>query len=146
MSLWACFPRPDIFSSLILPFISLSSGFRGRGRDSRSSQDLTARQRIRERIPTCSLGAWRSARVSARPGSHLPVAGSPGHGAAGAGLSREPREPHGAAASRCPPPACVPPRLRSGAQHRRGEVAQEKEEEEEEEVAEEEEKEEEETG
>ena len=70
--------------------------------------------------------------------------GSPGHGAAGAGLRWEPREPHWAAASRCPPPACVLPRLRSGAPHRRGEVSQEKEEEEEEEVAEE--KEEEETG
>ena len=47
---------------------------------------------------------------------------------------------------RLPLPACVPPRLRSGAPHRRGEVSQEKEEEEEEEVSEEEEKEEEETG
>ena len=85
--------------------------------------------------------------AAARPGSPLPVSGSPGHGAAGAGRSWEPREPHGAAASRCPPPACVPPRLRSGVPHRRGEVSQEREEEEEEEVAEEEvEKEEEETG
>lgn len=85
--------------------------------------------------------------AAARPGSPLPVPGSPGHGAAGAGLRREPGGPQGAAASRCPPPACVPPRLRSGAPHCRGEVSQDKEEEEEEEeVAEEEEKEEEETG
>lgn len=80
--------------------------------------------------------------AAARPGSPLPVPGSPGHGAAGAGLRWEPGGPQGAAASRCPPPACVPPRLRSGAPHCRGEVSQDKEEEEEEEeVAEEEEKE-----
>lgn len=84
--------------------------------------------------------------AAARPGTPLPEPGSPGHGTAGAGLRQEPRGPQGAAASRCPPLACVPPRLRSGVPHCRGEVSQEKEEEEEEEVAEEEEKEEEETG
>lgn len=73
--------------------------------------------------------------------------GSPGHGAAGAGLRREPWGQQGAAASRCPPLACVPPRLHSGAPHCLGKVSQEKEEEEvAEEVSEEEEKEEEETG
>ena len=66
----------------------------------------------------------------------------------GPGLRQEPRGPH-----RLPPPAalrlaCVLPRLRSGAPHRRGEVSPEKGEEKEvtEEEEEKEEKEEEETG
>lgn len=140
--------RPDTLPAPALPFISLSSGFCCGGRGPKYSQDLTAPHRIRDRIPTCSPAASRPrpARPHPRspsPGAPLPVPGSPGHGSAGAGLRREPRGPQGAAASRCPPPACVPPRLRSGVPHGRGEVSQEKEEEE---VAEEEEKEEEETG
>lgn len=129
-----------------LPFIWLSSGFCGPGRGSWRSQDLTAPQKIWERIPTCfqTPGARAPPPPAARAGPLLPVPGSSGHGAAGAGLLREPRGPHWLLPPAARRLACLSPRLRRGAPHRWGEVSQEKEEEEA--ATEEEAKEEEETG
>lgn len=91
-------------------------------------------------------GPRRPARPRPRPPAQAPVtcAGVSGPWRGGRGAPQIASGPHG-----LPPPsalrlACVSPRLRSGAPHRRGEVSQEKKEEEE--VTEEEEKEEEETG